>query len=606
MPASRLRAALLNHPLTPAGDPRPDEELLALFLQRGDESAFAALVVRHTPAVRAACRTWLRSPADLDDAAQATFLVLVRRADTIRDPKALPRWLYRVAGNVARRLRKQLAKAGPLPPDLPGRDPPAADDLADRVAEEVARLPEKYRLPVQLCYAAGLSAAVAAERLGCPRGTVLTRLARGRDLVVRRLAARGATPAVLLATLSGVRAVAPGWVAATTQAAKGLLAGASPAVFGVSERTVTLTEGVVRAMTWKNLRALVAAAMLATGLIGFVVGQWASADPNGPPRKPAASAAPVDPAEAAPPVQPAIEARADDAKPNPGRRREAVIRMPLGTFVKEFEAQPYGFGRITWTYEEDRVLGRIEVSVMGVEVEMLTEAEVSMSRNGTIYGILNSVKLTHVHVSDDFDELKPYAAFWPLVEPLVAEVMTDLPFSYQFRVSGDRLSIHNFRMLLAGPNPMGKMGLMAALGGEGGDQGVAMLLGGAQAVGVAVEGSYTAADATEKAPPKARPMFRKSAARTAVPLTLPSRSYLSPAVQGDTPQSLPPTPYPPPAGPAGQTAPLPPAYGNPPVAPLPPGEPGPAVPLPATGAKEAPKARPKVKKPSAPAAKGDK
>ncbi|HVK16483.1 MAG TPA: sigma-70 family RNA polymerase sigma factor [Fimbriiglobus sp.] len=531
MPASRLRAALLNHPLAPVADPRPDGELLTLFVQRGDESAFAALVVRHTPAVHAACRTWLRSPADVDDAAQATFLVLVRRADSIRDPKALPRWLYRVAGNVARRLRKQLAKAGPLPADVPDRAIPVVDDLADVVAEEVARLPEKYRLPVQLCYAAGLSAAAAAERLGCPRGTVLTRLARGRDLIVRRLAARGAAPAALLATLSEVRAVAPGWVAATTRAAKGLLAGASPAVFGVSDRTVTLTEGAVRAMTWKNLRAIAAVAMLATGLIGFVVGQWASADPSGPPRKPAADGTP-DRTEAA---EPARDAKADDAKPAPGRRREAVIRLPIGTFVKEFDAPPYGSGRLIWEYQEDRVLGRVEASVMGVEVELATEAEISLSANGTIYGILNSVKLTHVRIPEggELAELKPYVGLWPVVEPLVAELTTDLPFSYQFRVSGDRLSIHNFRMLLAGPNPLGKV---AAVAGDLRE--AAGLLMYFQAVGVAVEGSYAAADAKEKETPRARPTFKKPPARTAAPLTLPSSSYLSPTApegQADAP-----------------------------------------------------------------------
>ncbi|HET6573347.1 MAG TPA: RNA polymerase sigma factor [Fimbriiglobus sp.] len=547
MPASRLRAALLNYPLPPAADPRPDGELLALFLQRGDEAAFAALVVRHTPAVRAACRPWLRSHADIDDAAQATFLVLVRRADSIRDPKALPRWLYRVASNVARRLRKQLAKAGPLPPDVPDRDPPVVDDLADRVAEEVARLPEKYRLPVQLCYAAGLSAAAAAERLGCPRGTVLTRLARGRDLVVRRMAAHGAAPAALLATLSTARAVAPGWVADTARAAKGVLAGASLAMFGVSERTVTLTEGVVRAMTWKNLRALAAAAMLGTGLIGFVAGKWASADPSGPPRKSALppSLPPVQ-------VQAAQPAEAGGAEPGTARRRMAVIRMPLGTFVKEFEAMPYGSGRIIWEYQEDRVLGRIEASVMGVEVELLTEAEISLSSNGTIYGILNSVKLTHLHIPENFGELKPYAGLWPLVEPLVAELTTDLPFSYQCRVSGDRLSIHNFRMLLAGPNPLGKVAIADSKLRE-----VFGLLMYFQAIGVAVEGSYTAADAKEGEAPKSRPRFKKPAARTATPtMTLPSSSYLTPAVpasQIDTLQPLPANPYPSlPVAPAGQ------------------------------------------------------
>src|SRR5579883_2706103 len=199
MPPDRLDTILRAALSFGRHDQRSDAELLARFVDERDPAAFETLILRHTPGVRAACRSWLRSPADIDDAAQATFLVLVQRAGSIREPAALPRWLYRVAGNVARRLRRQLAKAGPLPADVPDRPPPAGDDRADVLAEEVARLPEKYRLPVQLCYGAGLTTAAAAERLGCPKGTVLTRLARGRDLLFRRLAARGAAPGVLLA-----------------------------------------------------------------------------------------------------------------------------------------------------------------------------------------------------------------------------------------------------------------------------------------------------------------------------------------------------------------------------------------------------------------------
>src|SRR5262249_45494193 len=155
--------------------------LLARFLDERDESAFEALLLRHTAGVRAVCRGWLRSAADIDDAAQATFLVLVQRAGSIRDRAALGRWLYGVAANVARRLRQRRGRPRPLPPEVPGPEPVAHDDLGELLAEEVSRLPEKYRLPVQLCYAAGLTTAEAARRLGCPKGTVLTRLAWARQ-----------------------------------------------------------------------------------------------------------------------------------------------------------------------------------------------------------------------------------------------------------------------------------------------------------------------------------------------------------------------------------------------------------------------------------------
>src|SRR5207302_6320231 len=128
MPPARLDSLLGAALALCRRDARPDAELLTRFLDDRDEIAFAALLVRHAPAVRAACRGWLRSAADIDDAAQATFLVLVQRARSIRDRAALGRWLYRVAVNVARRLRRQQTITGPLP-DVPGRPPAAYDDL---------------------------------------------------------------------------------------------------------------------------------------------------------------------------------------------------------------------------------------------------------------------------------------------------------------------------------------------------------------------------------------------------------------------------------------------------------------------------------------------
>src|SRR5262249_39971148 len=105
-------------------------------------------------------------------------------------------------------------------------------------------------------------------------------------------------------------------------------------------------------------------------------------------------------------------------------------------------------------------------SVMGVEFEVHTEAEFSLSNNGTIYGILTGAKIVHLKFSPDGElgELAEYAALWPLFEPMISEMLTDLPFSYQFRVQGDRLVIANFRALLAGPNPLGKVGGLVAPG----------------------------------------------------------------------------------------------------------------------------------------------
>jgi RNA polymerase sigma factor (sigma-70 family) len=470
--------------------------------------------------VRAACRGWLRSPADIDDAAQATFLVLVQRARAIRDRAALGRWLYGVAANVARRLRHRQAVTCPVPENLPGREPAASDGLRDLLAEEVARLPEKYRLPVQLCYLAGLTTAEAAQRLGWPKGTVLTRLAWARERLQKNLARRGVAPAVLAGLLLGtaVPAVSREWTRRTARAAGGILAGESPTRLGVSGRTVSLMEGVVRAMFYDRLKYIALAALLAVGLAGFGIGHWASAS-NGPGEErtpladragPRAAAAALKDKEAIDPLIGKAQANADEGRPKvPGRRREAVIRLPVGTFVKEVDAAPYGSGRLTWTYDEERVVGLIEGSVMGFEFELATEAEYSLSSNGTIYGLLTSVRLNHLRLPDgeEFAELKPFAGLWPAVEPLVNDVLVDLPFSYQFRIHGDRLVISNFRILLAGPNPLGKLGGLIGANGNNNDPTVVLMY--FQALGTALEGTYTAPDGKEKPAPNKRPMFSK-------------------------------------------------------------------------------------------------
>lgn len=180
----------------------------------------------------------------------------------------------------------------------------------------------------------------------------------------------------------------------------------------------------------------------------------------------------------------------------------------------------YGSGRVTWTYEEDRVVGLIECSVMGVEVEIATEAEYALSKNGTIFGVLNSVRLNHLRLPDDLGELKelkPFIGAWPAVEPLLNEVFMDLPFSYQFRLHGDRLVLTNFRMLLAGPSPLGKVGAVLALK----DEGPGVVLAAFQALGTAMEGTYTKPDGKEK-PARARPpAFGKLRSSG---LTLPGKS----------------------------------------------------------------------------------
>ena len=177
-------------------------KLLERFVAEGDEAAFGALVARHGPMVLGVCRRILRDEHDVEDAFQATFLVLVRRAGAIRDGDLIGHWLHGVAHRVAVRARAQAARrnvhetTGLGIADLGAGIPAAIDDQRDLRAildEELARLPGSLRSPVVLCYLEGLTHDEAAKQLHWPVGTVRSRMARARDLLRRRLVRRGFT-----------------------------------------------------------------------------------------------------------------------------------------------------------------------------------------------------------------------------------------------------------------------------------------------------------------------------------------------------------------------------------------------------------------------------
>jgi RNA polymerase sigma factor (sigma-70 family) len=201
---TRLRAAVR------ADRPASDADLLAAFARDRDEAAFAELVRRHGPVVLAECRRGrLFDPSAADDVFQATFLVLSRRAGAIHDPGRLGGWLRGVTRRIARRYRRQAARRAaterPLDPSVePAVDPVTPVlDLRDVLAEELGRLPARYREVVAACDVDGLSRRAAAERLGIPDGTLSNRLTRARALLARRLVRRGVTPGVGVAVLAG-------------------------------------------------------------------------------------------------------------------------------------------------------------------------------------------------------------------------------------------------------------------------------------------------------------------------------------------------------------------------------------------------------------------
>ena len=178
-----------------------DAQLLDRFLSRRDESAFAFLVARHGPMVLAVCRGVLKDANNAEDAFQATFLTLFRKASGLRSAGSLGSWLYRVAYRIALRANAVAVRRRerPIEEVIMTAESASTDEAGvDRehlpiIHAEIDRLPDRYRAPIALCYLEGLSYEQAAHQLGWPIGTVGSRIARARDLLRARLTRRGVT-----------------------------------------------------------------------------------------------------------------------------------------------------------------------------------------------------------------------------------------------------------------------------------------------------------------------------------------------------------------------------------------------------------------------------
>ncbi len=252
-----------------------DAQLLDRFARRRDEPAFAALLARHGSMVLGLCRRLLHDPRDSEDAFQAAFLILARKAGAIQRQTLLGPWLYGVAWRVAVRLRGRAARrcererAGMDLDALPADDA-AWSDVRRVVQEEVQRLPDVYRSAVILCCLEGKTNEEAARLLRRPVGTVKSRLARARELLRTRLAGRGMTVSVgalgaILAAHSVTASAA--LVDATIRAALPFAASGVVAGGIASARAVALSQGVLRTMMLKKL-TFMAALVLATALMG--------------------------------------------------------------------------------------------------------------------------------------------------------------------------------------------------------------------------------------------------------------------------------------------------------------------------------------------------
>ena len=292
-----------------------DGQLLGRFVDRREGAIFEAIVLRHGPIVWGVCRRILRDHHDAEDAFQATFLVLARRAASVAQGEKLGNWLYGVAHQTAQKARgmraRRRAREGQVT-DLP--EPEAAgvvkhEDCRGELDRELSRLPEKYRLPIVLCELEGLTHREAAEQIGCPIGTVSSRLSRAKAMLMRRLSRRavplsdGSMAVLLFQEVVSVR-MPTHLIGSTARAAS--LSTAGQAV--EPSRIVVISQGVLTSMLMKKILVNATAVLGFTVLVGLAYGTSGSGtqDPPAegvkPPARPnlAAPAAVADPREATP------------------------------------------------------------------------------------------------------------------------------------------------------------------------------------------------------------------------------------------------------------------------------------------------------------------
>ena len=277
-----------------------DAQLLERYLLRRDEAAFEALVNLHGPMVLSLCRRFLRDPRDIEDAFQATFLILARRAGSIRKREVLSSWLYGVAYRVAVGRGPTCSEGGRTRPRVPRSMTPLQlesnelEDVVPILDQELSRLPEKLRAPLVLCYLKDCTHDQAAAELRWPVGTVRSRLARGRELLRERLTRRGCAPtAAILGASPGLSlrpftaSVPPALVQLTVQAANRFASAAMAGTAGqvlfssFSGSATTLAQGVLTTMVLSQIK-MFGAGLIAAGLVAgsFGAGAWALASPR--------------------------------------------------------------------------------------------------------------------------------------------------------------------------------------------------------------------------------------------------------------------------------------------------------------------------------------
>jgi RNA polymerase sigma factor (sigma-70 family) len=267
-----LRGALLLG----EGADLTDGQLLESFISRREQAALEALVRRHGPMVWGVCCRILHNHHDTEDAFQATFLVLVRKAASVTPREMVGNWLYGVAHQTALKARATAAKRRAREMQVMDMPEPAvkerdfSSDLQAVLDQELSRLPDKYRVAIVLCDLDGKTRKEAARQLGLPEGTLAGRQTRGRAMLAKRLARHGqGVSGVSLATMLSQNVAAAGVptsvLSSTIKAATLVASGQAAATGVISARVAALTEGVLKTMLLTKLKI----ATVVLFLVGF-------------------------------------------------------------------------------------------------------------------------------------------------------------------------------------------------------------------------------------------------------------------------------------------------------------------------------------------------
>ena len=355
-----------------------DEQLLRCFIEHRDEAAFAALVKRHGRLVWGVCRRLL-GQHDAEDAFQATFLVLCRKAASIRRREMLASWLYGVAQRTALQARRTEARRRAKEKQVVDMPEPAVfeqdlwNDVQPLLDNELSRLPDNYQVVILLCDLEGKTRKEAARQLGLPEGTVGSRLARARAMLAKRLARHGlaVSGGALAAVLSqkAASAAVPVTVMNCTIKALTAVAVGQTVTGAISITVAALAEGVVKTMLLTKLKATVAGVLLAAALAGGagLVYRAQTAEPppqaNEVPKVPRSKEA----AEARAIIAKAIQAQGGEEN----LAKQKIVRQK-GTYRRFIDATQ-GKMLVSWeqiTQEPDRVKNVQEAEVDGQKMSM--------------------------------------------------------------------------------------------------------------------------------------------------------------------------------------------------------------------------------------------